>query len=100
VTDPNFVVHYRSATHRLRLQGLQEETRSRAQKLETVFGQWGLADLGVDPKLVGLKGSPTIVAKVEPIPVAPKERSAKIFRGDNAAELTQAVKVIAELAAR
>jgi len=100
VTDPGFMAHYRMARHRLKLQQLSEETRKRAERIDAVYAQWSLADLPVDPKLVGLKGSPTIVAKVEPIPVAPKERTARIFRGDNAAELTQAVKTIAELVAR
>lgn len=100
VTDPAFTATYRSATHRLKLQALQEETRIRAQNLDAVYAQWSAADLGIDPKLIGLKGSPTIVAKVEAIPVAPKERTAKVFRGDDPAELAQAVKTIAELAAR
>lgn len=98
VTDPGFNVDYRSATHRLRFQQLQRETRARAEVIDSVFKMWGLADLPVDPTKVGLKGSPTIVAKVEPIPVAPKERTAKVFRGDNPADLAQAAKVIAELA--
>lgn len=100
VTDPGFTATYRSATHRLRLQQLQAETRARAEQIDRHFQQWGLADLPVDPTKVGLKGSPTIVAKVEPIPVAPKERTAKIFRGDNPAELTQAVMAVKELLAR
>ena len=100
VTDPGFSAHYRSPTHRLRLQQLQRETKARAERIDSVFSQWSLADLPVEPTKVGLKGSPTIVAKVEPIPVAPKERTAKIFRADNPAELTQAVRTIAELAAR
>jgi electron transfer flavoprotein beta subunit len=100
VTDPGFVAHYRMARHRLQLQRLEEETRRRAERIEAVYAQWSLADLPVDPKLVGLKGSPTIVAKVEPIPVAPRERTARIFRADNPAELSQAVKAIAELVTR
>jgi electron transfer flavoprotein beta subunit len=100
VTDPTFNVRYRSARHRLRLQQLQTETRARAEAIDAHFQMWGLADLPVEPNKVGLKGSPTIVAKVEPIPVAPKERTAQIFRGDNGAELTQAVQTIAQLLAR
>lgn len=100
VTDPGFVVHYRLATHRLRLQKFQTEAKQRAEQIDRVYTQWALADLPVDPRNVGLKGSPTIVAKVEPIPRAPQERTARVFRGDNAAELTQAIKTIAELASR
>lgn len=100
VTDPQFRATYRSARHRLRLVELQGETRARAERIESVYTQWALADLPIEPKLAGLKGSPTIVAKVEPIPVAPKERTAKIFRGDDPGELAQAVRLIAELVAR
>lgn len=100
VTDPGFAVPYKSATHRLRLQQLQRETKERAQQIDQHFKQWGVPDLPVEPTRVGLKGSPTIVAKVEAIPVAPRERTAKVFRGDNAADLTQAVKTIIELVAR
>lgn len=100
VTDPNFHVDYRSATHRLRAAQLQRETKARAGAMDVVFTQWALADLAIDPNKVGLKGSPTIVAKVEAIPVAPKERTAKVFRGDDPQQLAQAVKTIVELASR
>ncbi|HLF06926.1 MAG TPA: electron transfer flavoprotein subunit beta/FixA family protein [Thermoplasmata archaeon] len=97
VTDPGFTANYRSARHRLKLQQLQDETRARAQRIETVYSQWSLADLPVEAGKCGLKGSPTIVNKVEPIPTAPKERTARIFHGANPGELSQAAKLIADL---
>lgn len=100
VTDPGFVPVYRSASHRLRLQQLQEETKRRAERIESAYTQWSLADLPVEPVRAGLKGSPTIVSKVEPIPVAPRERTAKVFDGSRADELAQAIESIAELATR
>ncbi len=99
VTDPAFAVDYRSAQHRLRLQHLQMETHQRAAHFDRFFKQWALADLPVEPTKAGLKGSPTIVAKVEPIPVAPRERTARVFDARDPTQLSEAVKVIAQLAA-
>ncbi|MBI4416640.1 MAG: electron transfer flavoprotein subunit beta/FixA family protein [Euryarchaeota archaeon] len=41
---------------------------------------WSCADVGIDPNKVGIRNSPTIVAKVDTV-VLP-DRKAKIFRGD------------------
>jgi electron transfer flavoprotein beta subunit len=89
VTDPEFKINYRKATQRLQFQKLSEATKARAASMDSHFKQWALADLPVDPKLVGLKGSPTIVAKVEPIPAAPRERTAKVYDGSNEVELAE-----------
>ena len=40
---------------------------------------WSCADVGIDPNKVGLRNSPTIVAKVESVQLP--DRKAKIFRG-------------------
>lgn len=98
VTDPGFVASFRSATHRLKLLKLQEETLVRAASIDTVFKQWGVADLPVDPKKIGLKGSPTIVNKVEPIPTAAKERTAAIVDGKDERALQDVAKKIVQMA--
>ena len=39
---------------------------------------WDHEDLNLDPDFIGLDGSPTIVAGVDPIPKAPSEREATV----------------------
>jgi electron transfer flavoprotein beta subunit len=97
VTDPGFNSTYRSATHRLQFQKLSEETVHRAASIESVFKQWGVADLPLDPKRIGLKGSPTIVNKVEPIPTAAKERTAKVVDAKNDRELAEVAQRIVQI---
>ena len=41
---------------------------------------WSCADVGIDPNKVGIKNSPTIVAKVDTVELP--DRNPKIFRGD------------------
>ena len=45
-----------------------------------VIVHWSCADVGIDPKKVGLFNSPTIVAKVDTVKLPP--RAGKIFTGD------------------
>jgi electron transfer flavoprotein beta subunit len=95
VTDPGFTTHYRKATQRLKHKKLVEETQERAGGIDDVFSMWNVEALGIDPGLVGLRGSPTIVAKVEPIPAAPQERTAKVLDGTKDEDLTEAARLIA-----
>jgi electron transfer flavoprotein beta subunit len=76
VTDPEFEPTYRRAEHRLRHKELREETRERAENYEDLVTVWDHEDLNLDPDYIGLDGSPTIVAGVDPIPKAPSEREA------------------------
>ena len=97
VTDPGFTSTFRNATHRLKLLQLVDETVKRAQTIDSVFKQWSAADLGADLKKIGLKGSPTIVNKVEPIPTAAKERTAKVVDAKNPRELEDVARRIVQL---
>lgn len=88
VADPEFEPTYRKAEHRLRYKDLRAETQRRAAELDidedvTV---WDQEALNLDPDFIGLDGSPTIVAGVDPIPKAPSEREATMVDpGDEAA---------------
>ncbi len=55
-----------------------------------VVTHWSCADVGIDPKKVGLLNSPTIVAKVDTVRLPP--RAGKIFTGD----ATDAVRALLE----
>jgi electron transfer flavoprotein beta subunit len=76
VTDPEFEPTYRRAEHRLRHKELRKETQERAENYEDLVTVWDHEDLNLDPDYIGLDGSPTIVAGVDPIPKAPSEREA------------------------
>ncbi len=78
VTDPEFEPTYRRASHRLTWKDLRADARERAEAFDededvTV---WDHEALNLDPDYIGLDGSPTIVAGVDPIPRPPSEREA------------------------
>lgn len=54
---------------------------------------WSCADVGIDPATVGLKGSPTIVSKVDTV-VLPS-RQGKVFRGEPREAVAQLVAALA-----
>ncbi len=91
VTDPEFEPSYRRAEHRLRLKDLREETKKRAENHEDVLTVWNHEDLNLDPDFIGLDGSPTIVAGVDPIPKGPAEREATHVSPDDADGMSDVV---------
>ncbi|RXK46681.1 electron transfer flavoprotein subunit beta/FixA family protein [Halorientalis pallida] len=76
VADPEFEPTYRKAEHRLRHKDLRAETQKRAENFEDHLEVYDQEELNLDPDFIGLDGSPTIVAGVDPIPKAPPEREA------------------------
>lgn len=98
VTDPEFDTTYRKAEYRLRHKSFREETRKRAAEFGEYlddgtdkeptdwehFHMWDHRYLNLDPDFIGLDGSPTIVAGVDPIPKAPSEREATVVEPDEA----------------
>jgi electron transfer flavoprotein beta subunit len=89
VPDPEFEASYRRAEYRLRHRDLREETEERAENLdlETDVTVWNHEDLNLDPDFIGLDGSPTIVAGVDPIPKGPSERDATMVDPDDEDEM-------------
>ena len=97
VADPEFEPTYRKADHRLRHKDFRAETQERAAEfaqhladdtdLEPTdsedFHMWDHEELNLDPDFIGLDGSPTIVAGVDPIPKAPSEREATMVQADD-----------------
>ena len=85
VADPEFQPSYRRAEHRLRYKDLREETTRRAADLdlESDVTVWDHEALNLDPDFIGLDGSPTIVAGVDPIPKGPSEREARMVTPDD-----------------
>ena len=97
VADPEFEASYRKAEHRLRHKDFREQTQQRAAEFGEYladdadremtdfehFTMWNQEDLNLDPDFIGLDGSPTIVAGVDPIPKAPSEREATMVDPDD-----------------
>ena len=83
VADPEFEPSYRKAEHRLTWKDLRDETQERAEEYEDHLTVWDHEDLNLDPDYIGLDGSPTIVAGVDPIPRAPSEREATMVDPDD-----------------
>jgi electron transfer flavoprotein beta subunit len=94
VTDPAFRPSYRKASHRLLHRDHTEATQERAKEGDKHVSTWTQADLMVDEGLVGLRGSPTIVRVVEPIPKAPSERKARVLNGKSQADIEEAARLI------
>ena len=85
--DPSFKSSYNTVSQRLAFGKYQEEAKERAQNYKNYLKIFNGQQLGVDPKLVGLPGSPTIVYKVERIPKARASRKAQVIDGSDRAEL-------------
>jgi electron transfer flavoprotein beta subunit len=97
VTDPEFEASHRKAEHRLRHKDFRDDTRERAAEFAEYvdddtdaelteyeyFHMWNHEELNLDPDYIGLSGSPTIVAGVDPIPKAPSEREATMIEADD-----------------
>ncbi|WP_415382640.1 electron transfer flavoprotein subunit beta/FixA family protein [Halosimplex sp. TS25] len=112
VADPEFEPTYRKAEHRLKHKDLREQTRERADEFGEYidddtdldvaeydrFTMWNHAALNLDPDYIGLDGSPTIVAGVDPIPKAPSEREATVVDPSDDAGMEQVVEELAPYA--
>ena len=59
-----------------------------------VIVHWSCADVGIDPNKVGLKNSPTIVAKVDTVHLPPRAR--RMFQGDSREAVAQLLKALVE----
>ena len=85
--DPSYRERYTTVSQRLKYVRLQRDAVRRAENYKQYLKVWNGKDLGVDPKYVGLPGSPTIVYKVERIPKAKASRKAGVIDGSNVDQL-------------
>jgi electron transfer flavoprotein beta subunit len=81
--DPSYKASFNTVSQRLAFEKYQKEARMRAQNFKQYLKVFNAQQLGVDPKLVGLPGSPTIVYKVERIPKAKASRKAEVVDGSS-----------------
>jgi len=85
--DPSYVPVFNTVSLRLTSDRYQKEAERRAEEYKSYLMTSNAQQLGVDPKYVGLPGSPTIVYKVERIPKARANRRAEIIDGSNQEQL-------------
>jgi electron transfer flavoprotein beta subunit len=88
--DPSYKASFNTVSQRLAFEKYQKEGWLRAQDFKRYLNVFNAEQLGADPKLVGLPGSPTIVYKVERIPKAKASRKAEVIDGSSREELGKA----------
>jgi electron transfer flavoprotein beta subunit len=87
--DPSYSPFFNTVSQRLNLALHQKEAQKRANKYKEYLRIFSAQSLDLDPKSVGLPGSPTIVYKVEKIPRAKANRKADIIDGYSQMDLSK-----------
>ena len=95
--DPSYKASFNTVSQRLAFEKYQKEGKARALDYKQYLRVFNAQQLGADPKLVGLPGSPTIVYKVERIPKAQASRKAKVIDGSSREELRKAAAKMYEI---
>jgi electron transfer flavoprotein beta subunit len=89
--DPSYKSELNTISQRLAFAKYQKEATERAHNYKKYLKIFNAQQLGVDPKFVGLPGSPTIVYKVEKIPKAKASRKAEIINGSDRDQIRKVV---------
>jgi electron transfer flavoprotein beta subunit len=89
--DPSYKSEFNTISQRLAFAKYQKEANERAHNYKKYLKIFNAQQLGVDPKFVGLPGSPTIVYKVEKIPKAKASRKAEIINGSDHDQIRKVV---------
>lgn len=96
VMDPDYQASFTRASERLKLKDIESEQAEKVEDHEDLLSTWDVDALGIDQWKVGLKGSPTIVRSVDPIPQPPAERDATFYDGDSMDDLEEVARIIVE----
>jgi electron transfer flavoprotein beta subunit len=95
--DPSYKALFKTVSQRLAFEKYQKEARTRAENYKQYLKVLNAEQLGINPKLAGLPGSPTIVYKVERIPKAKASRRAEIVDGTNHEDIAKVTGKIHEV---
>jgi electron transfer flavoprotein beta subunit len=95
--DPSYKPSFTTVSQRLALEKYQKEAKLRAADYKQYMKIFNAQQLGVDPKMVGLPGSPTIVYKVEKIPKARASRKVEVIDGSDRDQLRNVAAKIHEV---
>ena len=96
--DPSYKSAFSTVSQRLGANKYSNEGRRKSENYAQFLKTYDSKKLGLDPKLVGLPGSPTIVYRVEKIPRAKTNRKTAIIDPSKADNLTPVVTKIIEIA--
>lgn len=92
--DPSYRSIFNSISQRLSANTFSKEAKKHSEDYRQYLKIFDSKKLELDPKLVGLPGSPTIVYKVEKIPRAKTNRKAEIVIPSNPNNLTPVIEKI------
>ena len=93
--DPSYTHNFNTLSLRLKESRYKKEAINRAKNYKNFLKIFDHKSLDLDPKLVGLSGSPTIVHKVEKIPKGKMNRNTITIDGENQIDLEKvALKII------
>ncbi len=95
--DPSYKATFDTISLRLNSSKYLKEANERAETYKTYLNVLDHKKLELDPRLVGLPGSPTIVHKVEKIPKARTTRTAELIEGHNREGIINSVTKILQL---
>lgn len=96
--DPSYKLAFSTVSQRLGANKYNKEARKKSDDYSQFLKIYNSQKLGLDPKLVGLPGSPTIVYRVEKIPRAKTNRKTEIIDPSNSDNLNSVVSKIIEIA--
>jgi electron transfer flavoprotein beta subunit len=92
--DPSYRSIFNTVSERLSANTFSKEAKKHSEDYRQYLKIFDSKKLELDPKLVGLPGSPTIVYKVEKIPRAKTNRKAEIVNPSNPNNLTPVIEKI------
>ena len=95
--DPSYRSNFNSISQRLSANTFGKEANKHSEDYRQYLKIFDSKKLELDPKLVGLPGSPTIVYKVEKIPRAKTNRKAEIVIPSNSNNLTPVIEKIIQI---
>lgn len=95
--DPSYKATFDTISLRLNSSKYLKEAKERAESYKTYLNVLDHKKLELDPRLVGLPGSPTIVHKVEKIPKARTTRTAELIEGHDREGIINSVTKILQL---
>ena len=95
--DPSYKSMFNTVTQRLAANNFSKDARKHSENYGQYLKIFDGKKLELDPKLVGLPGSPTIVYRVEKIPRAKTNRKAEIIDPSNTNKLAPVVEKIIQV---
>ena len=97
ILDPSYIPILNTVSQRLKLSQHQKNALSKSYEYKNYLKTFNAQSLELNPKLVGLPGSPTIVYKVEKIPRSNANRKAYVIDGSNETDVSQIISTIYDI---